>query len=1759
MDILGGAKREILHMQAERNFNGGRYKEAAEQYARLFEMVLESQDDALLAKYDERLGDCYEKMDHHGHRERVTDHKKAAEHYVKAANRYRKLQEYEKAGVVYERGAKAFEEFDDFKEAAEFYRESAIMFIDVNDFVNASYAYNAAAAYYEKDGEYEKAAKIYKDAAICDMKVHDTASASLSFKKAAGSYEKAKAWEKAIDAYAGSIGIDTINRQYLDVADTYEKMGACYWELNDSSNTVYYNLKSGELRMNNDDLKDAGINHRKVGDVYNASGDYDKAVGYYLSSAKIFFKANSPSQEAVSFARAGKSYEAKGEYENSGNQHLEAGKANRLAGNEALAVDGYVSAAEMHLKAAAQGKDRRDAARLHMKAALAYSEVKYYERAADAYNNHAKLLWAAGDRDAAIAGWKKAAEEYVKGGRVWEAAEAYVCQEDYGRGAELYDAYANELVKKKDAYGIALGSMEAGNCYRRLGNESVMKARLDKAIAQFWKTIDENKAKGDSKDALILLGDAYRKTGECDQMLWEYQRALDHYAKAEGYYEKAGEADRLRLAKGLRLKAEAIKAIDHGYYPKADELLAQAKELLDAAIEAGGWKKEYAKILSENSAEAADLREKIRLKPEIILDIDRYSYTFANIPIILNITLTNNGKYTMRSITFLEHLPDEIKLLRLPDSVPEVEPAGALTTHVELTPLKTGLYMMRPIEVYYEDQKAHKYVKACNDMSLEVVERPPTDYKNYVKALEVFKKYSETQEANRNWFQGGDGYRQMAEVYGRFRSDDALRGYYAKSVANYMKYAEERDADSKTQDKTLLKRLADALWWAAEGMRNTDLLEEASETYERTVPLYQACRADNLAARSRAFKLKADGVRAIKTGDYGKAETKLTESLGMFDEVVKSGGYDEEGLAFLQRNEDEARKLLADVMSKPDVRVDVSCQPEAEVGESVTVKAVVKNPLGFDIRRVKAVPNVPAGLELEDTPPVITAIKSGGTAEVSFRFKVVKPGEYGFSPLEVTYIDDRDRNYMRSSGEAYFKTTGYRAAQKADVPADAAVKRKDDVSLEADRYTNTFAGTPVLINVTLSNNADYNVKGVTFLQHIPDHMNLGRLPEPINQLQPGESRKLSVEVTPTRNGLHIIRPVEVYYEDPAGRRYVKASTEMSLEVMEKPPADYKNYQAAVDSYRKYAQTQETNRNWFQAGDGYRQMAEAYGKFRSDDALRGYHMKAVENYGRYAAETEAQDESTLKRLADARWWIGLALTETQDLRGAVESFNAASEAYRRSGQESLAKKADAMSRKNEGTMVLKTGDLALAEARLNEALKLLVEVSKAGGFDEDGLRFLQRSEADVRATLDKMKTTPGIQVTVAGPGAASAGEAATYQVTVRNPLNEQVLDVKPMIKPPDGLEIVENTRNIGELPAGGSGLAEFKLRAKRPGTYRFIPVEVSYTDLRGKTYMRGCNEVTLNVAAQEAGGQEGWKGTPSVSLEFPGPYDVKAGEDAEIEGVLANEGEAPAAGIRFMGAGGDVEVIEAPEPVEHMPPKGRVAVKATVRVPRGGTYKAKLIEFFYKDQQGRRFFKSSGETTFRALGQALPEPNTHAPDVMSKLIAGTRGVPEGKITLVVSKSENHGDAALGMLDILARQRGIGGVYLSVTQPYEVVKASSGAKDVYYIDCISRMAGKGVPEKSDDVFFVENPSSLEEMSLYLDRLLVKVKSEKKFIFIDSLSSLLIYNTDKSVKEFTHYMINKIRLENLTGVILSIEKREAEDIIRTISPMCDTEIRL
>jgi hypothetical protein len=172
--------------------------------------------------------------------------------------------------------------------------------------------------------------------------------------------------------------------------------------------------------------------------------------------------------------------------------------------------------------------------------------------------------------------------------------------------------------------------------------------------------------------------------------------------------------------------------------------------------------------------------------------------------------------------------------------------------------------------------------------------------------------------------------------------------------------------------------------------------------------------------------------------------------------------------------------------------------------------------------------------------------------------------------------------------------------------------------------------------------------------------------------------------------------------------------------------------------------------------------------------------------------------------------------------------------------------------------------------------------------------------------------------------------------------------------------------------------------------------------------------------------------------------------------------------------------------------------------------------------------------------------------------------DNNILLVSSKSDNQSEVVSTILETLIKQKGMAGVYISMSRPYDNIQTMMQSMGVYtnnlhFIDCVTGMSGKSPRDNGQNVVFVENPSSLEEVTMYLDRALNTLKKTNRFILLDNLSSMLIYNSDKSVKEFTHFIINRIRLEGIAGVILTIEKKEAEDLMKTLSPMCDAEIRL
>ncbi|MDD5111448.1 MAG: ATPase domain-containing protein [Candidatus Altiarchaeota archaeon] len=183
-------------------------------------------------------------------------------------------------------------------------------------------------------------------------------------------------------------------------------------------------------------------------------------------------------------------------------------------------------------------------------------------------------------------------------------------------------------------------------------------------------------------------------------------------------------------------------------------------------------------------------------------------------------------------------------------------------------------------------------------------------------------------------------------------------------------------------------------------------------------------------------------------------------------------------------------------------------------------------------------------------------------------------------------------------------------------------------------------------------------------------------------------------------------------------------------------------------------------------------------------------------------------------------------------------------------------------------------------------------------------------------------------------------------------------------------------------------------------------------------------------------------------------------------------------------------------------------------------------------------------------------------VYTKLKSEMSDIKDTSILFVSMESQQHTDAVSGLLKLLVTERGMSCLYISMSDPYDKSKAAMDRagvdeKRVYFIDCISHMAGK-VDNKTCNAVFIENPTSLEEVKLYIDKVMATL-SAPKLIILDSLSSLLIYNNERTVEKFTHTLINKIRIEGAGGVIISIKQKESEALSKTLVPMCDKEITL
>jgi len=164
--------------------------------------------------------------------------------------------------------------------------------------------------------------------------------------------------------------------------------------------------------------------------------------------------------------------------------------------------------------------------------------------------------------------------------------------------------------------------------------------------------------------------------------------------------------------------------------------------------------------------------------------------------------------------------------------------------------------------------------------------------------------------------------------------------------------------------------------------------------------------------------------------------------------------------------------------------------------------------------------------------------------------------------------------------------------------------------------------------------------------------------------------------------------------------------------------------------------------------------------------------------------------------------------------------------------------------------------------------------------------------------------------------------------------------------------------------------------------------------------------------------------------------------------------------------------------------------------------------------------------------------------------------------ILLPGNNYSDLTQALFEYMRSRPEDAWVYLSITRPYDNIvkdfKDIPERKNIKFIDCISRAAG--IPPNEQGCIYIESPSLLEKVILEITDIFRDLEDDvNKYLIIDSLSSLLIYNDTSLVTEFFTHLSNRTRVLGIHTITLVIEEETDENINKTLYLKSDKIIKV
>ncbi len=172
------------------------------------------------------------------------------------------------------------------------------------------------------------------------------------------------------------------------------------------------------------------------------------------------------------------------------------------------------------------------------------------------------------------------------------------------------------------------------------------------------------------------------------------------------------------------------------------------------------------------------------------------------------------------------------------------------------------------------------------------------------------------------------------------------------------------------------------------------------------------------------------------------------------------------------------------------------------------------------------------------------------------------------------------------------------------------------------------------------------------------------------------------------------------------------------------------------------------------------------------------------------------------------------------------------------------------------------------------------------------------------------------------------------------------------------------------------------------------------------------------------------------------------------------------------------------------------------------------------------------------------------------------LPEGWIVLLETSVEKILDTSLSAMKFLIGEKNYIGIVLSASRPHKNLvnlyeQKGIDTKRILFLDCISKSQSMDL-EEAGNVLYLESASDLTNISLAIKGSMEKIKGNR-FVFVDSITSMLIHNKPEIFARFIHGILTKMRINGVSGLLISLENETDKEIRAEIAQLCDRIVKI